>query len=202
MPRKPKRANGRATYERILDCLDEMLRQSGGTSVSLKDLAQSAQVPVASVYHFFPDPDAALAGLVERYIRSFHEAQRIEVAHFPLTTWQALLSLASARSRKVYEAHPVALRLLLGPNQCASVRKLNLESMWQMAENLHAQVRQHFGLPVGVELSDKFANAIMISDSLWALSFVLHGKITDEFAIEAERAASAYLTKYLGEDGQ
>lgn len=199
LPRKPKRSNGKATYEKLLDELEQTLLRSDGVSIRLKDLAAATGTPVASVYHFFPSPDAAAAGLAERYVEKLGTMLSLSEGQASISTWQDLVREAAKRGRAFYAAHPTAFKLLLGTNQSPGVRKIVLDSYWGLANLMVPELRRLIDIPEKLDLTNKLAHSIVISDAFWALSYALHGKITDALAQEGERAVTAYLQHALEE---
>lgn len=164
----------------------------------MKEIADLTDTPIASVYHFFPRPEAALAGLTERYI----ELAAIEMMSNhklePGDNWQSVVNSIFARGRKFYRKYPAALKLRLAPHQSASARHLLLESNWALAGVIKQELGRLFRLPLVSPRIDDFAYAIAIADALWSLSVALNGDVTDELALEAERAVTAFLLPLLG----
>ena len=198
MPRKPVRADGLITYQKLVDAVDAKLATAPGIDIRLKSIADETDLPVASVYHFFPNPEAALAAVTERYV----ELAAIEVIanHAPLKTrnWQDVIKTIFIRARAFYKKFPAAQKLRLGPVQCESVRHLILESNWALAEATKIELERLFVVPDLPRLVDDLAYAIVICDALWSLSISLHGAITDDLAAEAERTVAGSLTAKLG----
>ena len=198
MPRKPVRADGIETYDKLLNEIEASFSKSNSASVSLRDVADAVQVPVASVYHFFPMPEAALAALTERYV----ELSAIEImsnhVSDPEENWQGVINDIFSRGRRFYKKYPAARKLRLAAHNSESARYLILESNWALAETIYSELDRLFVLPEASGLVDDIARAIVISDALWSLSVSIHGAVTDEFAMEAERAVSLYLFPVLG----
>ncbi|MEO1659744.1 MAG: TetR/AcrR family transcriptional regulator [Pseudomonadota bacterium] len=197
MPRKPVRADGLRTYQKLLDAVDNRLNTEAGTDIRLTAIAAETGLPVASVYHFFPNPEAALAAVTEKYV----EQAAIEIMsnHKPdeVQHWQDLVKAIFARGRIFYQKHPAAQKLRLGPVQCESVRHLVLVSNWALAEAIQLELQRLFAIQASPGLIDDLAYAIAISDALWSLSVSLHGVITDDLAFEAERMVVAFLSAKL-----
>jgi AcrR family transcriptional regulator len=196
-PRKPVRSTGVARYEGLLDALEGLLADKEPEDVSLRELARVADAPVASVYHFFPSMSAALVGLAERHMQTFVDILAEPLDVDALVSWEDFVILVSERSRAYYNAHPVVLKLILGPEQSWSIRELDLQNNRRLARFFFEAARAHFELPESDSLLDRFEIAITMTDSIWALSYARHGTITDELAREAQRAALSYLRGYL-----
>ena len=196
-PRKPVRSTGVARYEGLLDALEALLLDKDPEDVGLRELATVAEAPVASVYHFFPTMSAALVALAERHMQKFVEILDEPLDASQLGSWENLVVLTSERSRAYYNAHPVVLKLILGPEQSWSIREMDLQNNQRLARFFLDTAIRYFELPTNETLLDRFEIAITMTDSIWSLSYARHGTITDELALEAQRAALAYLRGYL-----
>ncbi|MGD1907851.1 MAG: TetR/AcrR family transcriptional regulator [Leptolyngbyaceae cyanobacterium] len=65
--RKPKQARSLARVNRILDVAEAIFIEQGYAAATTKEIAAKAQVPIGSLYQFFPDKAAILQALAERY---------------------------------------------------------------------------------------------------------------------------------------
>lgn len=191
------RANGIVRYRALLDELERMLDASETHEVSLAELAAASGTRVASVYHFFPSKTAALAALAERFIEQIATVLEEPAGGRGHESWEALVVGQGARVRAYYNSHPTASKLLLGPDYSWQIRQIDLEQMPRLARLLHEACVREFVLPPTEDLVERFALALTIIDSIWAVSYARFGSITDDYAREAERAALAYLRGHL-----
>ena len=65
--RKPTQARSLERVNRILDVSEEMFVKKGYAATTTKAIASQAKVPIGSLYQFFPDKEAILQALAERY---------------------------------------------------------------------------------------------------------------------------------------
>jgi len=198
-PRKPQRENGRKKYEKLLDTLEALLRDREASDITLADLSEAAGVPTASVYHFFPNRDACLTALAERYFNESTHLLDVVPAPHEWHSWQELVALFCARARTYFEANESVQKVKFGPKASWAVRELAVANSHQLAQALHAAFAQSFELPPSPAWESRFLQAITISESLWSLSYARFGYISDDAAAEARRAATAYLGLHLGE---
>jgi len=70
-PRVPLQERGRRRVDAILDAAAALIRESGVGGLTVHGVAERAGTSIGSMYHFFPDLDAAIAGLIERHLRDF-----------------------------------------------------------------------------------------------------------------------------------
>ena len=61
-----RRASSQERIERILDATETLLGEQGLGELSMYAIAEQAQIPPSSVYHFFPQIGDVLAALAER----------------------------------------------------------------------------------------------------------------------------------------
>ena len=74
LPRKePVQARSRARFDRILAEANELIINSGVDAVAMSEIAQKAEISVASLYQYFPDKAAIIASLADRYNQSGQE---------------------------------------------------------------------------------------------------------------------------------
>ncbi|MEM9148933.1 MAG: TetR/AcrR family transcriptional regulator, partial [Cyanobacteria bacterium P01_F01_bin.3] len=65
--RKPKQTRSVIRVNRILDVAEAMFIKEGYGSATTKAIASQAEVPIGTLYQFFPDKAAILQALAERY---------------------------------------------------------------------------------------------------------------------------------------
>jgi AcrR family transcriptional regulator len=71
--RVPRQARSRERVQRVLDTAEELLTRAGPHALTTTALAREAGISVGSLYQWFPDVDAVLRGLVERYGAEFRQ---------------------------------------------------------------------------------------------------------------------------------
>ncbi|WP_377194510.1 TetR/AcrR family transcriptional regulator [Ruegeria meonggei] len=196
--RKPTRANGRQTYEKLLDVLEQNLPLRAEAAISLKDLAKLTDVPTASAYHFFSSPDGAVAALAERYVEKFADRLGPQESDRGFDDIWDLVGAKIDLARVIYETHPAALKIFYGPSQSSEVRRLAIQAQQEGAREVLATMSRYFEIPDTHKILDKFSLAAALNDSIWAISFIRHGCITDELAEEGKRAVRAYISAYIG----
>ncbi len=69
MLKKPKQKRSRERVQLILDATRSVLRQDGIKALSTNSIAASANIPVSSIYQYFPDKEAVLIALYEDYLK-------------------------------------------------------------------------------------------------------------------------------------
>ncbi|WP_439345981.1 TetR/AcrR family transcriptional regulator [Vacuolonema iberomarrocanum] len=89
--RKPKQARSLERVERILDVADALFVEGGYAAATTKEIAAQAEVPIGSLYQFFPDKAAILDALAARYTDLLNQRLQAlgtpEMARFSLSDY-------------------------------------------------------------------------------------------------------------------
>ena len=72
--RPPQQARAQARMQRILDEAAALIASKGSEQVKMSEIAERAEVPIGSVYQFFPDKTAIIRTLAEVYMARIREA--------------------------------------------------------------------------------------------------------------------------------
>lgn len=113
--RTPKPGRGQRTVDRILAAADEAFAADGYENASTNRIAAAAGVPVGSLYQFFPNKEAVLRALTDRYldqVRGLHER-----VLSPLPSGGQVPVVLAALFEEVvrfYDAHPGFRPLFFG----------------------------------------------------------------------------------------
>lgn len=194
--RRPRQARGIEKFNKILDAADELIIENGVEEVSLYDVADRANVAVGSVYHFFPSMQSALVALIERYDNNFAELVSQPVDPSEIESWRDVLRYQTERSREYINATPAAMILILGPGQNWGTRLADTAGDSTIASSMIESMNDFYVVPNNPNPNDTMLNCIKILESLWTLSYMKHGIVTDEYAEETRKAMVAYLSLY------
>src|ERR1700722_671134 len=64
----PEQKRSRARQRALLDAAEEILGEVGADGLKMREVARRANLPIASVYHYFPSAPALIRTLVERIL--------------------------------------------------------------------------------------------------------------------------------------
>jgi AcrR family transcriptional regulator len=108
LPRRaPLQARARQRVERILQATVELLADQSAESLTTAAIAAQAEVPIGSVYHYFPSKEAILVELAGRKFQSVDGAfaRRLgsELERLP---WRRALELAVDEAVAAFRGHP------------------------------------------------------------------------------------------------
>ncbi|BAZ00911.1 TetR family transcriptional regulator protein [Tolypothrix tenuis PCC 7101] len=89
MRRKPRQARSQERVNRIIDVAEELFISQGYAATTTNAIASHAQIPIGSLYQFFPDKTAIMQALALRYEESLHQKLAIldnsELVKLPLS---------------------------------------------------------------------------------------------------------------------
>jgi AcrR family transcriptional regulator len=193
-PRKPERANGKLRYDALLRAAESLLEDGGAAHLTIQKLAKMAKVPMASVYHFFPSPEAVSVALAETYFAGFANLVQQPVLGRENLSWQDIVAIFMARTVTFYRDHRYAQTLVLGSDQGWHIRRADLENNRVIGEAIFVQICDKFPPSSHHQLRAAIIIGISIGDAVLSLSVAQHDTITPHFADEARIAVVAYLT--------
>ena len=195
-PRKP-RASSQARIEAILAAARELLAGQGVAGLSIYSVAERAQIPPSSVYHFFASVPALLEALTADVHRAFREALSAPIDSTAFSTWHGLSRLIEQRMLDIYNEDAAARQLILAQHGLSEVVQADRQHDLELGELMHQLFDRHFQLPAMPQDVHVFALAMELSDRVYARSMQLHEQITPRMAEEGMRVFEAYLGLYL-----
>jgi AcrR family transcriptional regulator len=197
--RQPQRNRGQKRFHRLLDATEQLLEQYRDTDISLAMIAQKADVPLPSVYHFFPNRNTIFIELARRFFDDMNEIELFDDSAVP-DRWQEFFVTCHTAGRDFLNEHPAAQRLFIGAGVSIEVRMLDLSGTRAQAYRRAEQLRRLYDCRGIDDLEDKFAVAFALVDGIWAISYAKHGCIDDHYFGESCNAAISYLRCYLPEN--
>jgi AcrR family transcriptional regulator len=195
-PRKP-RARSQARIDSILDAARELLAAEGVASLSIYSVAERAQIPPSSVYHFFASVPAMLEALTADVHAAFRASLQAPVDHDTLHSWRDLSRIVEMRMLKIYNDDAAARQLILAQHGLTEVNQADRQHDIELGHLMFEVFDRHFQLPTLPDDVDVFALAMELGDRVYARSMQLHEQITPRMAEEGMRVFDAYIGLYL-----
>ena len=195
-PRKP-RARSQARIDSILDAARTLLASDGVASLSIYSVAERAEIPPSSVYHFFASVPALLEALTADVHAAFRESLQQPIDPDQLVTWHDLSRLVETRMLHIYSIDAAARQLILAQHGLTEVTQADRQHDVELGNLMHELFTRHFQLPALPEDVEIFALALELADRVYARSVQLHNTITPRMAEEGQRVFDAYLGLYL-----
>ncbi|HSX33452.1 MAG TPA: TetR family transcriptional regulator [Candidatus Saccharimonadales bacterium] len=92
---RPQQARGKARVRAILSVALELFRVRGLDVVTTNDIAKGANIPIGSLYRYFPNKDAIISALTQMYVTDISALFR-EIGKNPMLphmSWDEVLTL-------------------------------------------------------------------------------------------------------------
>jgi len=193
------RRRGVERYKTLLDATERLLTDNNDEDVSLAQIAEAAGIPLASVYHFFANRNAAFVALALRFNEEIYQRSIEPLVDPEPQSWQEMLHMKHSRAASFQNSRPAALRLFLGAGVSVAVRNADLSGNARIARSRERLFEAYFHMPHIPDFVDRLEIAGASMDGIWALSYGRHGTITDGYRMEATASAIDYLRRFLPE---
>ncbi|MEV0450044.1 TetR/AcrR family transcriptional regulator [Streptomyces sp. NPDC012693] len=95
----------------ILDAAEALLREQGYEAATLKAVGERAGIPVASMYHYFPDRHQVDAELLRRHLRVIEELVTAALEGSSLSTLREAADAVIDPLRDYFREHPSCVEL-------------------------------------------------------------------------------------------
>lgn len=189
--RAPTQTRGRVRVDAILDAAAAIIVEEGLPALTMHGIARRAATSIGSLYHFFPDRDGVLQGLIERHEMAIH-AINAEQAKIAPEVWCAL-PVADAVGRLIapYVEHvrqnPDFFPLMHGRRSKANEANF-IEGLERMLDARLPEL-----LPAVLELYASMLHAVAAGTMQFALT--LDPDQMDFYLKEVQRVMAAYLAE-------
>lgn len=196
---RPVRRRGIERYNLLLDATEALLAKSGDEDISLAQIAEMAEVSLASVYYFFPNRNSAYVALALRFNDEIYERSIRPLTDPEPETWQELLDRKHAAAAEFQNSRPAALRLFLGAGVSAAVRSADFTGNARLARSRATMFEAYFDMQPMPDLAHRLEISAAAMDGVWSLSYGYHWRITEEYREQATASAVSYLRRFLPE---
>lgn len=88
--RSPLQARSKERVELIVGTARELIGTLGNDAVSVREIAKRAGIPISSIYQYFPDKDAVLREIMQRYLNDFR--QQLIQSYAQVESYESLLA--------------------------------------------------------------------------------------------------------------
>ena len=204
--RLPTQARSRERVGRLLDVAAELVLVHGVDGLTTRAIAETAGLPVASLYQYFADKEAVLLALCERDMAEMDDQVAADLAALTEVTVPAVVDTAMRAFVKVYDRRPAFLQIWMRGRTNTAIHDYGRHHNKRIAENLLAfaraaelvDAREHTPAEVGaiVEL------AVELGDRAFQLAFEKDRK-GDQFLIDqAIDLVTGYLARVAREPGE
>lgn len=199
LARAPKQARGKVKVEKILAAAEELILKHGADGFSSPMVAESAGIPVASVYQFFPTRYAILRTLAERNYEAMSAALLNHFKNKQVENWTAAVNESIDVSAAFSNDNPISMALFLnGPVRAEAIDVVSPSAM-ELANHIAKAIiddgyAPDASIPRGMEPITLLMDLVQ---TVFAASYRVEGKISDHAREEAKRVAIDYLGRYM-----
>jgi AcrR family transcriptional regulator len=198
--RVPAQARSRRRVEQILDQAAQLVVSQGVESLSTRDIAAAAGVPVASLYQYFSDKEDVLLALAERDMAEMDEQVLADLAELEVRTVRDVVRTAMLAFVKVYHRRRSFVEIYLRGRTNVAVNRFGRDHNARIAETLRG-----FALDSGLAteaLTETVALlAVEIGDRVFQLAFEYDDEGDDVLIEEGIAMVTAYLERYATPQG-
>lgn len=199
LPTRPMRRRGVERYNLLLDSLETLLSRDVDEDISLAQIAEVAEVSLASVYYFFPNRNAVFVALARRFNDEIYQRSIVPPTDPEPQSWQELLEMKHTAAAAYQNSRPAALRLFLGAGVSVAVRNADFAGNARIAQSRARMFEAFFDMHPMPQLPHWIEVSAAAMDGIWALSYGTHGHITDAYRQEGTACAITYLRRFLPE---
>lgn len=113
----PKQERGERRMQRLLDAAEQTFAELGYKAATTNEIAARAQTSIGTLYRFFPNKEAIVQHLMERYVQELHvvydKMSQPELATLPLAE---MIDRLIDPIVELKIAHPGLVSLFIGPH--------------------------------------------------------------------------------------
>jgi len=202
--RRPTQERSRDRVERILDATAKLLSELPVDKVTTAAIASTANVPIGSVYQYFPNKLAVLAALARRVMEKVDaETAELIAEDFGVLPWDQAIDRAVDATIEGYANQPGYAQLLLSIRPTPAFREITDESNDRVAAlmALHPAL-QSILPPDRIELITRSAIKAVNALQDWALSIEDDPELAARIIEEMKTLLKGYLAVYMQEKGK
>ncbi len=188
--------------ERILDATAQLLGQMPVDKITTAAIAETASVPIGSVYQYFPNKLAVLAELARRVMEKVDSTTASLIAEdFGVLPWDQAIDRAVDATIEGYAQQPGYVQLLLSIRPTPEFREITDESNDRVAAMLAFHPALQAVIPADrIQLVTRSAIKAVNALQDWALS-TDDPKLASRIVEEMKTLLKGYLAVYMDEPG-
>lgn len=196
--RKPSQERSRDRVERILDATAELLVDTPIDKITTAAIAETAGVPIGSVYQYFPNKLAVLAELARRVMEQVDvKTASLITEDFGVLPWDQAIDGAIDATMEGYAGQPGYLQLLLSIRPTPEFRAITDESNERVAAMLALHPALQAVIPPDrIQLVTRAAIQAVNALQDWALSED-DPDLTIRIIAEMKTLLKGYLAVYM-----
>jgi AcrR family transcriptional regulator len=196
---EPTQARSRARLRRVLDAADEVLATEGADVFTTTRVAEVAEVPIGSIYRFFPDKEAIVEALAIRYWSDFEDlvagaAEADALESLPDAGTFVIDILAAG-----FRARPGFLALWYGGLRTEAVRDATRPTRQAIAASIERILAHHWPEATPAARTTAAQMAVLAGDGLLREAFRRDRRGDRALLEESKLMLRSYLAVRLGD---
>ncbi|MCW2599687.1 MAG: hypothetical protein JWM02_1516 [Frankiales bacterium] len=196
--RQPQQARSRLRVGRILDAAEDLLVSQGYDALTIRQLAASAGVPTGTIYQFFPDKQAIVDVLAERYLTLFSDTMAALEVREPFGSPEELVEVLVDTFADLYRRHPGYRALWLGRHLSPELLRADEQNNDDLAEGLWRLLLAHgFAGEGDRDLQIGCRVAVLIADALLRAAFRASPDGDPDVIAHAKLVENSYVANLL-----
>jgi AcrR family transcriptional regulator len=192
--RAPQQERSRARVRRLLEAADRIVATEGFGALTVRRLAEAADVPVGTIYQFFPDKAAVVDALARRYIAEFDTMIEALVERAESERWDDVVDTVLGAAVALYRSHPGYVAIWSGRHLSPALQQADDANNAAIASGLRRILVAQRGLADGEDLARACQVAVQTTDALLQLAFRLSPDGDEAVLEEARRLQRLYLS--------
>lgn len=198
MRRQPKQARSQERVHHILDVAEQLFIEVGYNQTTTRAIASRAEVPVGSLYQFFPDKEAIVKALANRYFeQEYHLFVQLhaELAEAPIAVYIDRMIDAFDQFATDYPGYRAVLEQLIDLMTVADINSLDDYDQMILKELAHFLKRRNSSLDTAK--CELIATTVVkaANELLW-LSLTRDRTFREQLVAETKTLIAAYLQTY------
>jgi AcrR family transcriptional regulator len=182
---------------RLLETADQIVATEGFAALTVRRLADAADVRIGTIYQFFPDKDALVDALARRYIAMFDMMIEDLVAKAERERWDDVVGTMVDAAVALYRSHPGYVAIWTGRHLSPALQQADDANNNAIASGLRRILVLQHGLVDDDMLARACQVAVQTTDAVLQLAFRLDPEGDPAILDEARRLQGLYLTDLI-----
>ncbi|WP_427159526.1 TetR/AcrR family transcriptional regulator [Aliinostoc sp. HNIBRCY26] len=198
MRRQPKQTRSQERVHHILDVAEQLFIELGYEQTTTRAIATRAGVPVGSLYQFFPDKEAIVRSLANRYFEQEYQLfvqLHAELAEVEIATYVDRIVEAFDEFAQTHPGYRAVLAQLIDLMTVADASNFNEYDQQILTELAHFLSRRNPGLD-SMRCQLIATTVIKVANELLWLSFTREQLQRQQLVAETKILLTAYLQTY------
>lgn len=193
--RAPVQRRSAERLTRILDACAALLDEAGYEELSTRAVAVRAQVPIGSVYRFFPHKRALVDALAVRNLNSYTERLTVRLAGVPAAHWRGAIDAVLDEYLAMRRTVPGFAQVDFGA--AAHAEDPQHRANHRLADRLAGLLAGHWGSSPDEELRRAVLVGVEAADATLQLAFRVDPSGDPAIVAEIRVLLHAYLARVL-----